>query len=125
MDYATQNHLQPLRNLLVHRLAALQVDIDAAGVAQRAAPPPTEVSDRKDQAAVEQRTGVDDAQLRRDLDEAEAVRSALARLDQGRYGDCIDCGFAIPLTRLLVQPAALRCSACQAAAEHRRSRGAS
>ena len=35
------------------------------------------------------------------------------RIAEGTYGDCIDCGVAIPLARLQVQPAAARCIACQ------------
>jgi len=41
------------------------------------------------------------------------VEAALRRLDAGTYGDCAGCGEPIPLQRLLVQPAAERCAACQ------------
>jgi len=35
-----------------------------------------------------------------------------------RYGSCVDCGADIALERLLAQPAASRCLACQSATEH-------
>lgn len=38
---------------------------------------------------------------------------ALKRIDAGSYGDCMDCGKAIPLPRLEASPQALRCIACQ------------
>ena len=46
------------------------------------------------------------------------VHAALQRLDGGTYGDCADCGKPISLQRLRVQPAAQRCTPCQAAREH-------
>ena len=63
--------------------------------------------------------GVDYAEARRDLQELSAIGHALLRLDAGNYGSCADCGVAIPTARLLAQPAALTCVACQAARERR------
>jgi len=48
------------------------------------------------------------------------VEAALHRLDAGTYGDCAVCAEPISLQRLLVQPAAQRCAACQTAYEHAR-----
>ncbi|QWF23377.1 TraR/DksA family transcriptional regulator [Nocardioides sp. LMS-CY] len=42
----------------------------------------------------------------------EEVDAALARLDAGRYGVCVDCGATIPAGRLEARPAAARCVAC-------------
>ena len=51
------------------------------------------------------------------LESAQARRSdavsALARLDQGTYGKCIDCGEDIAPARLEFRPEAARCLACQ------------
>lgn len=38
---------------------------------------------------------------------------ALRRLDDKDFGLCIDCGAAIPAARLVANPAAVRCIACQ------------
>lgn len=43
---------------------------------------------------------------------AEVV-AALARLDEGTYGTCVDCGQPIPEARLEVRPEAARCVADQ------------
>jgi len=52
-----------------------------------------------------------------DVAELEAIEQALARIAHGAYGQCQDCEAAIPITRLLAFPYALRCFDCQTAAE--------
>ena len=42
------------------------------------------------------------------------VLEALQRLDEGRYGICVDCGKPVPDSRLKVKPEAARCMKCQA-----------
>jgi DnaK suppressor protein len=49
----------------------------------------------------------------REVGELGAVSAALLRLQEGRYGDCHDCGEAIAFDRLMVEPWALRCVACE------------
>ncbi len=51
---------------------------------------------------------IEAAELRRT--EAQA---ALARLDAGTYGVCVDCGETIAQARLEFRPEAARCLACQ------------
>jgi RNA polymerase-binding transcription factor len=41
------------------------------------------------------------------------VLTALARLDAGTYGQCVDCGHEIPEGRLDARPDAARCVGCQ------------
>jgi DnaK suppressor protein len=50
-----------------------------------------------------------------DIDSGEfnEIRDALQRIHGASYGLCIDCQAAIPFARLLVEPQALRCAACQ------------
>lgn len=47
----------------------------------------------------------------------ERVQEALARLDAGSYGKCVDCGQALPEERLEARPEAARCVTCQQRAE--------
>jgi len=58
------------------------------------------------------------------LDAAKARRTlvldALARLDNGSYGLCTDCGKPVPEGRLEAKPEAARCLACQAKWDRRR-----
>ncbi len=44
--------------------------------------------------------------------EVREIAAAQARLAEGRYGICIDCGREIPQGRLDVLPFALRCVPC-------------
>jgi DnaK suppressor protein len=44
----------------------------------------------------------------------DEVVAALARIDEGAYGRCVDCGHEIPEGRLEARPEAARCVNCQA-----------
>ena len=48
------------------------------------------------------------------------LTEALARVDAGSYGKCIDCGTVLPDERLEARPEAARCVTCQARAENGR-----
>ena len=93
MDIATQTHLHALRDLLDYRRQELAASLHAAEQARGAGQP--------------------DAGEQRQREEMARVDAALQRLDGATYGDCLTCGQPIPLQRLLVQPAAERCAACQ------------
>ena len=54
------------------------------------------------------------------LAQQERVREALGRLDGGTYGQCVDCGRALPDERLEARPEAERCVDCQQKVEARR-----
>jgi RNA polymerase-binding transcription factor DksA len=61
----------------------------------------------------------EDVALKRKLDGAqEAVRSALAKLDNGTYGLCETCGARIDRARLEALPYVRHCLDCQARLEH-------
>ena len=62
-----------------------------------------EVTDADNQAAL----------LDNSADQRLQVEAALARLDAGTYGTCVDCGQPIPDARLEVRPEAARCIADQ------------
>lgn len=59
------------------------------------------------------------ALLRHEQDEMRAVEDALARMDAGSYGDCLECGEPIGALRLSVLPEASLCVGCQGMAEYR------
>jgi DnaK suppressor protein len=55
--------------------------------------------------------------LRRGAREALAeIDSARARLIEGTYGSCVDCGVRLPIERLEVLPHVSRCMRCHRAA---------
>lgn len=121
MDVTTQLHLAALRAALVHRRSELRAEVRGAELARRPAPvdAAAEVADLKDLTAERTRGDVAQAEEERDVGELAQVDAALARLDEGRYGECLGCGEPIPFARLFVQPAAPRCASCQAVQERR------
>jgi DnaK suppressor protein len=118
MDFGTQNHLKVLRDLLEYRLRDLRRDLRGAQ-SVRSDATSSGVIDRKDQAESEQTSALADAEEQRDWGELARIERALSRLDHGGYGDCLECGTPIPIKRLLAQPAAELCVACQQAQERK------
>jgi len=80
------------------------------------------LEDTDDWAAADAMAHQDIALVSRDLAELAEVEAALARLADGSYGECADCGMTIPSARLLAYPTARRCVTCQEAAEAARRR---
>ncbi len=64
------------------------------------------------------------AEIDRDADELRRIDGALARLSEGSYGLCEDCGQRIPEARLQAEPTAVRCVQCQALYEKTHAVGA-
>ena len=48
------------------------------------------------------------------------VLAALARIEQGSYGECVDCRSLVPEPRLEARPATARCVPCQSKSDRRR-----
>lgn len=67
-------------------------------------------------------TDLDVATVSRDIAELSEVEAALARIADGSYGTCSDCGKTIGWPRLNAQPTADRCIACQEKLEARTGR---
>jgi DnaK suppressor protein len=82
-------------------------DTELSVVDQHPADSATNLSDADRQTAVLEALQVQ-------LDE---VNAALARIDAGTYGKCIDCGNPLPDERLDARPEAARCVTCQARQE--------
>lgn len=105
-----------LRSLLDERERVLRGEVDAlraeqADVQDRA--PDGNVADAGERGEARTREAVRHVEQRRDTQELQEIAAARARMDEGRYGECVDCGCDIPLARLQVQPAAARCIPCQ------------
>lgn len=56
----------------------------------------------------------------KDIKRMQSIESALARIEQGKYGKCIKCGKKIPEDRLRAIPYALMCIECQSLAERKK-----
>ena len=106
--------------LLREQLQTLRMQLEAARTQNTSeAVAREEVIDTKDSAEREQQSQTGAALVARLADEIDATVAALEHVADRTYGTCIDCGGAIGHERLLVQPAALRCLACQSNHEHR------
>lgn len=124
MTALTEPQREQLRALLEQRkeqllaeLGEVQRDVLAAA----ANPADSDASDdRKDQADRMAQSTVRDAEAARDHDELVAVRAALARMADGSYGECTECGQPVGSSRLLAQPSAARCIGCQSKVEAHR-----
>lgn len=57
----------------------------------------------------------------RETNELAMIDAALARIEAGTYGECIDCGTDIAEQRLQASPEVSRCIPCQVKAEQHRS----
>ena len=72
-----------------------------------------------DWAVADSLAELDIAGLRHALNELTEVDAALARMRDGSYGVCIDCGEPIAPARLSAYPTATRCIECQQTHEAR------
>lgn len=102
---------------LDEREAQLREEVRAVGQEQDGAPSNvtrTEVDDIGDMAEQATRGAVRHAEQERDIEELQAIEAARARLQDGSFGLCVDCGVAIAPARLDAQPSAARCVECQA-----------
>jgi len=81
-----------------------------------------DVHSHADDAEAERLDEVHFAKIEVDRARLHDIEQARQRMADGVYGICIDCDKRIPRERLLAQPTAIRCAACQTLAEIRRRR---
>jgi DnaK suppressor protein len=61
-----------------------------------------------------------EASVQSTLTQRSGVLAALARVDDGTYGLCVDCQSPVPEPRLEARPATERCVPCQSKRDRRR-----
>jgi len=103
--------LQWMRDHLMQRLRRIRED-----AAHRAQPLSADAGDRAQE--------IENDEVLERLERSTAAliaeyQHAIERIDQGRYGTCETCGFAIERERLEIVPQATRCAACAGAARAR------
>lgn len=109
--------LQAVREGLDARARQLEDEIEAKRASDESGS--DVVDDQQDLAARSSEALTRDAEVKRDRGELLEIAQARERLADGSYGRCLVCGEPIDPRRLLVQPTAVRCIACQAGAETR------
>ena len=85
---------------------------------------PLHKEETDDDAAAETQRQADVTHLNRSAAALHEIDSALAKIDAGEYGLCVDCDEPIDVRRLEAHPAALRCARCQQLFETLRGRAA-
>lgn len=104
--------------LLTQREADLRATLRATGdTAEQTVTPDREVTDFVDIADADTQDDVDEVQAQHAAVELEQVLSARKRLEDGTYGQCMQCGKPIDLRRLTLMPATPYCVDCQSAHE--------
>lgn len=97
-------------------LLALLEDAQNHGSAQSEATKPVELDQqsvgRLSRMDAMQHQAMAQATARRASQSEARLRAALARMDEGTYGECLDCGEDIPVRRLEVDPATPLCVSC-------------
>ena len=85
--------------------------------------PPT-IGDELEQADTSSQSDIEFALVQLRAETLDRVKEALARLDAGQYGTCVDCEDQIAESRLRALPFAARCRGCaeQDEARSRQSR---
>lgn len=117
--------LETIRKMLQERRAALstvQRGVDGELDALKAADRDAEYEETAQVASAEYTL----ATLHENhLQEIRQIDAALTRLDEGRYGTCMDCELDIPRDRLMVVPYSVRCADCATTREGAAPRHAS
>jgi DnaK suppressor protein len=104
----TSSQCDELKTLLLKHRAELQQEMEQNR--QNLSPPTA------DQGAMVQRNvarEVDQALTDRDADDLTRVDRALKAMADGSYGECGECGCAIPFERLKVEPQTNHCVTCK------------
>ena len=112
--------LDELRNDLIELEAEIRASLEGTAEAAR----PVEL----DQPAIGRVSRIDAIQQQKMLEanraaaqlRAQQVRSALRRVEDDAFGDCVGCGDEIPLARLKARPESAFCLECQSARERGR-----
>ena len=115
MDLLSREQLALLKSMLEQRLEALRIEAQGEGEL-----PVSEVeSSPLDRATVRLLNDLTLEAAGQRAAEAQVLRQALARIEDGSYGECEECGQPIGASRLLARPEARLCIACQTRAERR------
>jgi DnaK suppressor protein len=74
-------------------------------------------SDSGDEAVADALVDVENALVGNRIIELRDIEAAIKRMDDGSYGNCVDCDGSISVERLETYPTAKRCVICQSRRE--------
>ena len=112
---AIRQALEDQRNKLIK---AMQSALEQSGQTHFAEVLGRASGDSADEALAITLGDISAARLEHEVRALQALENARLRLDDKDFGLCDDCGEKIPAARLVVNPVATRCVACQDHFEH-------
>ena len=120
MNGLDQGQVALLKSLLEQRRAALasQAGADVAAGARELAVEEIETSPA-DKATVRLLNDLAQEAAGHNAAQLHTLKHALAKFDDGSYGECEECGNPIGFSRLQARPEARLCISCQTRAEKR------
>ena len=108
-----------LKQMLQDRQRELVTEVQGKirGVRADGAEKPHEVMDQGEASEVDIQEDIELALIQMKAETLNKINEALARLEEGRYGMCFECGDEIAEARLRALPFAVRCKDCEEARE--------
>jgi RNA polymerase-binding protein DksA len=117
MSHLSPADLDAVRAALKERHAALRHqlrhDLEESGQTQYAEVLGRASGDSSDEALAVTLGDLSAAKLDHEVRQMAELEQAMQRVDADDFGLCVECGIEIPVARLVVNPAAVRCIACQ------------
>jgi DnaK suppressor protein len=117
MTHLTNEDLENIRNALQTRREALLKQVAAAledsGQTQYAEVLGRASGDSSDEALAVTLGDISAARLDHEIRQLRELDAAMRRMQSEDFGLCQDCGAPIPVARLIANPSAVRCIACQ------------
>lgn len=108
-----------LRQMLDERRREILSDVQGRirGVRADGADKPHDVFDQGEASEADIQEDIEFALIQMKAETLNKINEALARLEEGRYGHCFECGEEISQQRLRALPFAVRCKDCEEARE--------
>src|SRR5215467_14386291 len=119
-DKASRTRYTELKRMLEGRQREIQADVQGKMRDVRAAGEVgklNEVFDAVESSEADIQEDIELALIQMKSETLNKIDDALARLEQGDYGNCFDCGEEIAEKRLRALPFAVRCKECEEARE--------
>jgi DnaK suppressor protein len=114
MEKLKPQQLEQFRKMLDDRQKTLEQEVRAERAQQDDyLELASEVPDAGDASFASLSVDLGNASMVRDVNELNAIVRARTRIEDGSYGECLECGYTIPVERLEAQPTAERCAPCQ------------
>ena len=115
------NRYKELRRMLEERRREIQAEVQGKMRDVRAegawGAKQTDVVDAVESSEADIQDEIEFALIQMKSETLNKIVDALARLEQGNYGNCFECGDEIAEKRLRALPFAVRCKDCEAAKE--------